>query len=91
MDSMAFAIVLLILVAGVIFYIVRPGSPHVDPTTPADPAPEPAPATPTSDVFTASKLNRMKKKELLQYANNHGVEVSESDTKASIVERIPHK
>lgn len=87
MDSVAFAIVLLILVAGVIFYIVRPGSPHVEDSTPVDPAP----ATPTSDVFTASKLNRMKKKELLQYANNHGVEVSESDTKASIVERIPHK
>ena len=87
MDSMAFAIVLLILVAGVILYIVRPGSPHVDPTTSADPAP----ATPTSDVFTASKLNRMKKKELLQYATNHGIEVSESDTKASIVERVPHK
>ena len=87
MDSMAFAIVLLILVAGVIFYIVRPGSPHVEASTPVDPAP----ATPTSDVYTASKLNRMKKKELLQYATDHGVEVSESDTKASIVERVPHK
>lgn len=90
MDSMAFAIVLLILVAGVIFYIIRPGSSHVDPKTPADPAPA-TPTAPTSDVFTASKLNRMKKKELLQYATNHGVEVSESETKASIVERIPHK
>jgi len=87
MDSMAFAIVLLILVAGVIFYIVRPGSPHVDPTIPADLTP----AAPTSDVFTVSKLNRMKKKELLQYATDHGIEVSESDTKASIVERVPHK
>jgi hypothetical protein len=87
MDSMAFAIVLLILVAGVIFYIIRPGSPHVDPKTPAAPAPK----EPTSDVFSASKLTRMKKKELLQYANDHGVEASEGDTKASIVERVPHK
>ena len=91
---MELAIVLLVLLAGVIFYIVRPGSKHVDPSTPADPAPAappaPAPAAPEvrQELPSDSALMRMKKADLLSLATSQGVNVPTSSTKAEIVSEL---
>lgn len=85
---MELAIVLLVLLAGVIFYIVRPGSKHVDPSTPADPAPAAPPAPEVAELPSESSLMRMKKADLLSLATSQGVNVPTSSTKAEIVSEL---
>jgi hypothetical protein len=82
---MELAIVLLVVLAGVIFYIIRPGSKHVDPSTPANPAPA---APPAPDLPSESALMRMKKSDLLSLATSQGVNVPTSSTKADIVSEL---
>jgi hypothetical protein len=85
---MELAIVLLVLLAGVIFYIVRPGSKHVDPSTPVNPAPAAPPAPEVAELPSESALMRMKKSELLSLATSQGVNVPTSSTKAEIVSEL---
>lgn len=82
---MELAIVVLLITAGVIFYIVRPGSKHVDPSASANPAPAPAPAP---ELPSESALMRMKKSDLLTFATSQGVNVPTSSTKAEIVSEL---
>lgn len=86
---MELAIVLLVLLAGVIFYVIRPGSKHVDPSTPADPAPAAPPAPEVQqELPSESALMRMKKSDLLSLATSQGVNVPTSSTKAEIVSEL---
>lgn len=84
---MELAIVVLLITAGVIFYIVRPGSKHVDPSASANPAPASAPA-PAPELPSESALMRMKKSDLLTFATSQGVNVPTSSTKAEIVSEL---
>ena len=84
---MELAIVVLLITAGVIFYIIRPGSKHVDPSAAANPAPAPAPA-PAPELPSESALMRMKKSDLLSLATSQGVNVPTSSTKAEIVSEL---
>lgn len=82
---MELAIVVLLITAGVIFYIIRPGSKHVDPSAPANPAPA---APPAPELPSESALMRMKKSDLLTLATSQGVNVPTSSTKAEIVSEL---
>jgi len=89
---MELAIVVLLITAGVIFYIVRPGSKHVDPSTPVNPAPAapPAPEAPPQQASDSSaetnRLMRLTKADLEKLAVDAGVDTS--GTKADIVSRL---
>lgn len=80
---MELAIVLLVVLAGVIFYIVRPESNLNDTVEPQAPAP-----TPAEDLPSESKLMRMKKSDLLTYAASQGINVATASTKAEIVSEL---
>lgn len=83
---MELAIVVLLITAGLIFYVVRPGSKHVNPSTPVNPtaaAPEVQLELPSE-----SALMRMKKSDLLSLATSQGVNVPTSSTKAEIVSEL---
>lgn len=86
---MELAIVVLLITAGVILYIVRPGSKHVDPSTPVNPAPAAPPAPEVQqELPSESALMRMKKSDLLSLATSQGVNVPTSSTKAEIVSEL---
>jgi len=85
---MELAIVLLVVLAGVIFYIIRPGSKHVDPSAPANPAPTAPPAPPAPELPSESALLRMRKSDLVAFAASQGVNVPTSSTKAEIVSEL---
>jgi hypothetical protein len=81
---MELAIVLLVLLAGLVFFVVRPGSKRVDQDASATPTQ--TPAAPAEDLPSQSSLMRMKKADLEALASNRGVEVS--GTKSEIVSRL---
>lgn len=78
---MEMAIVLLLLLAGVVYFIVRPGSKVVDEVKPT-PAPAPAPSVPR---FESSELETMTKADLLDLALAKDVHVAKSWNKGRIV------
>lgn len=78
---MEMAIVLLLLLAGVVYFIVRPGSKVVDEVKPT-PAPAPAPSVPR---FESSELETMTKADLLDLALAKDVHVAKSWSKGRIV------
>lgn len=80
---MEMAIVLLLLLAGVVYFIVRPGSKVVDEVKPT-PAPAPAPA-PSVPRFESSELETMTKADLLDLALVKDVHVAKSWNKGRIV------
>lgn len=80
---MEMAIVLLLLLAGVVYFIVRPGSKVVDEVKPT-PAPAPAPA-PSVPRFESSELETMTKADLLDLALAKDVHVAKSWNKGRIV------
>lgn len=79
---MEIAIVLLVLLAGVVFYIVRPSGKQVDEVTPA-----PAPATPAPSVpaFEPTELEAMTKSELMDLASAKDVHAAKSWNKGRII------
>ena len=82
---MEMAIVLLLLLAGVVYFIVRPGSKVVDEVKPT-PAPAPAPApAPSVPRFESSALETMTKADLLDLALVKDVHVAKSWNKGRIV------
>lgn len=76
---MEMAIVLLLLLAGVVYFIVRPGSKVVDEVKPT---PAPAPSVPR---FESSELETMTKADLLDLALVKDVHVAKSWNKGRIV------
>lgn len=80
---MEMAIVLLLLLTGVVYFIVRPGSKVVDEVKPT-PAPAPAPA-PSVPRFELSELETMTKADLLDLALAKDVHVAKSWNKGRIV------
>lgn len=83
---MEIAIVLLVLLAGVVYYIVRPDSKGADKVTPA-PAPAPAPATPAPTVPASepTELEAMTKAELMDLASAKEVHAAKSWNKGRII------
>jgi hypothetical protein len=80
---MEMAIVLLLILAGVVYFIVRPGSKVVDEVKPTTaPAPAPAPSVPR---FESSELETMTKADLLDLALAKDVHVAKSWNKGRIV------
>ena len=81
---MELTIVLLVLLAGLVFFIVRPGSKHVDPDASATPTQ--TPAAPAEDLPSQSSLMRMKKTDLEALALDRGV--LHTGTKSEIISRL---
>lgn len=78
---MEMAIVLLLLLAGVVYFIVRPSSKVVDEVK-STPVPTPAPSVPR---FESSELETMTKADLLDLALAKDVHVAKSWNKGRIV------
>lgn len=81
---MEIAIVLLVLLAGVVFYIVRPSGKQVDEVTPA-PAPAPATPAPSVPAFEPTELEAMTKSELMDLASAKDVHAAKSWNKGRII------
>lgn len=81
---MEIAIVLLVLLAGVVYYIVRPDSKGADKVTPA-PAPAPATPAPTVPASEPTELEAMTKAELMDLASAKEVHAAKSWNKGRII------